>query len=204
MTSIPADSKAFIKPFEGTDVICLVIDVVAWFGADEIASILNQNLRKVFKSLPASQKALWKQLEPQINSEKQFISSLAVRLLIGNNKNNDFEGQNNSCFTPSSCTKPRSSCFKPSSSCFKQTDCFNEPKCSLNSSNSVTTYKKERPNCNQSTFCPKFKICESLHNLGNIFINEAIYDVRAYPQIDEINCKINQIYNILLQQEITN
>lgn len=46
MTSIPADSKAFIKPFEGTDVICLVIDVVAWFGADEIASILNQNLCK--------------------------------------------------------------------------------------------------------------------------------------------------------------
>lgn len=164
MASIPADSKAFIKPFEGTDVTCLVLDVVAWFGADEIASILKQNLCTVVKSLPASQKALWKQLEPQVNSEKQFITSLGVRMLIGKSQTVD-------CVPgPSHHTidQYQSANYLTSSVCYNQ---------------------------------PRFELTRSLHNLGNIFINEAVYDVRAYPQLDEVNCKINRIFDVILARE---
>lgn len=167
MASIPADSKAFIKPFKGNDVTCLILDLVAWFGADEIVSILNQNLCSAIKNLPPSQKALWKQLEPQVNSEKQFISSLGVRILIG-------RVQNIECGTPT----PPSSCQYYNNTIIEQfpstsTVCYNQP---------------------------RFELTACLHNLGNIFINEAIYDIRAYPQIEEINNKINKINDILLQR----
>ncbi|AKN80775.1 polyhedron envelope protein 1 [Diatraea saccharalis granulovirus] len=162
MSSIPADSKAFIKPFEGTDVTCLLVDVVIWFGADEIMSILHQNPCTALKNLPLSQKALWKQLEPCVNSEKQFISGLGVRMLIG-------RSQNIECNTP---------CSPPSfynNTQIESTVCHNQP---------------------------RFELSCSLHNLGNIFIDEAIYDSRAYPQLEEVNCKINRIYDILLEREV--
>lgn len=164
MASIPADSKAFIKPFEGTDVTCLILDVVAWFGVDEIVSILNQNLCSAIKNLPESQKAMWKQLEPQVHSEKQFITALGVRILIG-----------------------RIDYAPPQ-----------QPSCSASYYNN--TLIDSYPSNN---VCSRFELNKSLHNLGNIFINEAIYDVRAYQQLDEINSKINRIYDILLQREIT-
>ncbi|ABC61151.1 PEP [Choristoneura occidentalis granulovirus] len=160
MASIPADSKAFLKPFEGTDVTCLILDVVAWFGADEIVSILNQNLCTAIKNLPSSQKAMWKQLEPQVHSEKQFITSLGVRILIG-----------------------RIDSVVP------------QPPLSCHASYYNNTLIEPYPSTST-----RFDLSRSLHNLGNIFINEAIYDVRAYPQLDENNVKINKIYNILLKR----
>lgn len=176
MASIPAESKAFIKPFEGTDVTCLMLDVVAWFGADEIVSILNQNLCTAVKNIPLSQKALWKQLEPYVNSEKQFITSLGVRILIG-------RAQNIDCVP----VVPPSSCPPHTTSYYNNTpiDFYQSPE-----STSTVCY-------NQT----KFELSPMLHNLGNIFINEAVYDTRAYPQYDDINSKINRIYNILVQRE---
>jgi len=41
-----------------------------------------------------------------------------------------------------------------------------------------------------------------MHRLGNIFIDEAIYDSRAYPELEEINHKINRIYDIVLERSI--
>ncbi|UXX41825.1 pep-1 [Psilogramma increta granulovirus] len=177
MASIPAESRAFIKPFEKTDVTCLVLDVVAWFGADEIVSILNQNMCTAIKNIPLSQKALWKQLEPSINSEKLFITSLAVRILIG-------RAQNIDCVPvppPPSCTLPHTNSY------------YN---------NTPIDLYQQLPE--SSTLCynqPKFELSSMLHNLGNIFINEAVYDTRAYPQYDDVNVKINKIYNILVQKE---
>lgn len=174
MASIPAESKAFIKPFEGTDVTCLVLDVVAWFGADEIISILNQNLCTAIKNIPLSQKALWKQLEPYVNSEKQFITSLGVRILIG-------RAQNIDCVP----VPP-----PPSLSC--------PPQYYNNTPIDVYQLPENSTLCYNQT---KFELSPSLHNLGNIFINEAVYDTRAYPQYDDVNNKINRIYNILVQRE---
>nr|UYX49649.1 polyhedron envelope protein 1 [Darna trima granulovirus] len=176
MTSIPADSKAFIKPFEGTDVTCLVLDVVAWFGADEIVSILNQNLCTAVKNLPSSQKALWKQLEPQVHSEKQFISSLGVRMLIGRTQNVD--------------------CLPlPPPSCSNVTYYNNTP---------IDHYYSQPSSSSVCHNQPRFDLTRSMHNLGNIFIDEAIYDARAYPQLEEVNYKINKIYDILLARENNN
>ncbi|AIS92020.1 polyhedron envelope protein 1 [Erinnyis ello granulovirus] len=172
MASIPAESKAFIKPFEGTDVTCLVLDVVAWFGVDEIVSILNQNLCTAIKNIPLSQKALWKQLEPCVNSEKQFITSLGVRILIG-------RAQNIECVpVPPPAYPPHTSYYN------------NTPIDFFQSTDSTLCYNQ-----------PKFELSQMLHNLGNIFINEAVYDTRAYPLLDEVNTKINRIYNILVERE---
>ncbi|QOD39983.1 calyx/pep-1 [Matsumuraeses phaseoli granulovirus] len=177
MAFIPADSKAYIKPFEGTDVTCLLLDVVEWFGADEIMSILNQNTCSTLRSIPASQKALWKQLEPRISSEKQFITALGVRMLIGRSQNIDFVPPQ----PPPPCT-------------------------SVSYYNNTPLDQYPSVNYPASTVCfnqPRFELSKSMHNLGNIFINEAIYDVRAYPELDEINSKINRIYTILLNNNNT-
>nr|QBH66114.1 hypothetical protein PhopGVgp019 [Phthorimaea operculella granulovirus]QBH66244.1 hypothetical protein PhopGVgp019 [Phthorimaea operculella granulovirus]QBH66374.1 hypothetical protein PhopGVgp019 [Phthorimaea operculella granulovirus]QBH66504.1 hypothetical protein PhopGVgp019 [Phthorimaea operculella granulovirus] len=154
MASIPADSKAFIKPFEGNDVTCLVLDAVAWFGADEIVSILKQTMSSAMRMLPLSQKALWRQLEPQVNSEKQFITALGVRMLIGREKNVE----------PQSCS----------------------------------SYYN---NCMVQCPPPRFELSPSLHSLGNIFVNETIYDARAYPMYEEVNSKINRIYDALTRTD---
>lgn len=173
MSSIPAESRAFIKPFDGIDVTCLVVDIVAWFGLDEIISILNQNACTAYKSLPVSQKALWRQLEPQVHSEKQFITALGVRMLIGRLQNID-------------CT-PQSTCGP---AYYNNTVLDQYP--SANYPTSSVCYNQ-----------PKFELNTSLHNLGNIFINEAIYDIRAYPQLEEVNSKMNRIYDILLIRDVT-
>lgn len=166
MTSIPADSKAFLKPFEGVDVTCLILDVVAWFGFDEIVSILGRNLCGYLKHIPHTQKALWKQLECQVQSEKQFVSSLGVRLLIA--KALEVE-----------VPPPPPPCFP---SYYNNTP-FDAP-----STSSV---------CHN---VPRFEVSKTLHNLGNIFIDEAVYDTRAYPDLDRVHYKINRIYDILSQQ----
>jgi len=167
MTSIPADSKAFIKPFEGTDVTCLLEDAVIWFGADEIMSILNQNPCSALKNLPLSQKALWKQLEPDVHSEKQFVSSLGVRMLIGRAQSVDVDSCN---------PHPPSYYNNAQLDNYTSSVCHNQP---------------------------RFELSCSMHNLGNIFIDEAIYDSRAYPQVEEVNYKINRIYDIILEQANT-
>nr|AUF82024.1 hypothetical protein [Cryptophlebia leucotreta granulovirus] len=195
MASIPADSKAFIKPFEGTDVTCLILDVVAWFGADEILSILNQNLCSALKYLPTSQKALWKQLEPQVQSEKQFITSLGVRLLIGRSQNIEChtDHHHKRCRSPS---PHRKKCRSPSPRRKHQENCQTV---SYYHNTPIDPY----PTSSTSTVChnqPRFELSTRLHNLGNTFIDEAIYDVRAYPQLDEVNVKINRIYDILLER----
>ncbi|APO13903.1 PEP-1 [Plodia interpunctella granulovirus] len=169
MASIPADSKAFIKPFEGTDVTCLIVDVVAWFGADEVVAILNQNLSSALKNLPLSQKALWRQIEPQVNSDKQFITSLGVRLLIGRSQNIECGGAN---VAPSSSKSYYNNTLLDT--CPASTVCYNNP---------------------------RFELSRSMHNFGNIFINEAIYDARAYPQLEEVYSQINRIYDLLLSRE---
>lgn len=162
MASIPADSKAFIKPFEGTDVTCLIIDVVAWFGADEIVSILNQNAHSNLKHLPQSQKAMWRQLESQVQSDKLFVSSLGVRMLIGGAQNNNHHHYD------AASVLDTASPSRTAAACHNQT---------------------------------RFDISRALHKLGNIFIDEAVYDARAYPQIDQVNSKINRIYEILVLRE---
>lgn len=189
MASIPADSKAFIKPFEGTDVTCLLVDVVIWFGADEINSILNLNLCSSLKNLPHSQKALWKQLEPQVNSEKQFISGLGVRMLIA--RGQDIEVSPN-------CDHHHSGSCGPHNNV-----------CGLYSAPNYQSYYHNTPiedPCSSSSLShphhppPRFELSQCLHKLGNIFINEAIYDSRAYPELDEINYKINRIYDIIFER----
>nr|QGY99461.1 ORF20 [Cydia pomonella granulovirus]QGZ00029.1 ORF20 [Cydia pomonella granulovirus] len=233
MASIPADSKAFIKPFEGTDVTCLILDVVAWFGADEIVSILNQNLCSAIKNLPLSQKALWRQLEPQVHSEKQFITSLGVRMLIGRAQNiecktpqqtcNIVAGQRRESFVPHTASyynntpiiDPNSSTACSTNPCAQNNPLTNTT-CTLAPTNYINNYPTNYPPCNYpnnfpanaptSSVCynqPRFELSPCLHNLGNIFIDEAIYDARAYPQLEEVNCKINRIYDILLNREIT-
>lgn len=192
MASIPADSKAFIKPFEGTDVTCLLVDVVMWFGADEINSILCLNLCSSLKNLPHSQKALWKQLEPQVNSEKQFISGLGVRLLIARSLDVDVPPHHGGCG------------HHHSGSCGPHNNV-----CGLYSAPHFQSYYNNTPidvPCTSSSYCPpmpKFELNPCLHKLGNIFIDEAIYDSRAYPELEEINCKINRIYDIVFERNNT-
>lgn len=166
MACIPADSKAFIKPFEGTDVTCLVIDVVAYFGADEINSILNTNSCNSLKLIPNNQKALWRDIEPQVCSEKVFLTALGVRLLITKLQHVDV-------------VPPPS----PYPSFYNNTQ-LNQP------STSTVCYNY-----------PRFDLSKSLHNLGNIFINEAIYDLRAYPELENINNKLNSINDLLINKE---
>ncbi|AAP85653.1 ORF_16 [Adoxophyes orana granulovirus] len=194
MTCIPTDSKAFIKPFEGADVTCLIVDVTAWFGADEIISILKQKGPFVLNSLPCSQKAAWKQIEPNVMSDKLFITSLGVRMLIDKSQQHNVYGNslNNNCFYNNVLI-----------------DNNGLEKCSINNrftnySNNVLldnnglekcSINNRFPNCSQQTLCP------SLHNLGNVFINEAIYDSRAYPQLELINQLINQIYNVVVLKQ---
>ncbi|AMF83768.1 pep-1 [Cnaphalocrocis medinalis granulovirus] len=193
MATIPAESKAFIKPFEGTDVTCLILDVVAWFGADEIVSIINQNLCHHIKSLPSTLKATWKQLEPQVQSEKQFINSLGVRLLIAKTLHGDVPP-----LPPPICSSASPS--QPSCASY-----YNNMPINTTSSLQARVSGATAPAVAQITppiTC--YELAHTLHKLGNIFINEAIFDSRAYPLYEEINIKTNRIYNILLQRDLLN
>ncbi|AAS82720.1 ORF18 [Agrotis segetum granulovirus] len=201
MACIPADSKAFIKPFEGTDVTCLVADCVVWFGADEISSILNLNLCNSIKHLPYNQKCLWKDLEPQVNSEKQFVSGLGVRLLIAKTQEvggDDFRRRRSSRGRrrrSSHCNKRRSSrCGRRRSSSRERR---NSRDCLAYYNNTPLDIPCAPLSC---TLPPRFELSECMHKLGNIFINEAIYDSRAYPDLDNINYKINKIYDLVLDK----
>ncbi|ABQ51958.1 hypothetical protein SlGVgp015 [Spodoptera litura granulovirus] len=209
MATIPADSRAFIKPFEGIDVTCLVSDVVAWFGADEICSILCLNTCQVLKNLPYCEKALWKEIEPCVDSEKIFITSLGVRLLIAKSlevevnprRRRSCRCKPNRCKcrrSPSPPRRRRSSQCRRSPSPRRRSPSPNE---SLYYYNTLC----DRPSTHNHHHHHhvKFDITPKLHKLGNVFINEAIYDLRAYHELDEINCKINRIYDILTQPPIT-
>ncbi|QBQ01568.1 pep-1 [Hyphantria cunea granulovirus] len=171
MATIPADSRAFIKPFEGVDVTCLINDVVAWFGFDEISSILNTNPCTAIKTLPLSQKAMWKDLEPQVHSEKMFITSLGVRLLI---------------IKTSQHIETCSSTSDASTNVYYH----NTP-----TDNNRHHHHLNHHHKNNTYHC---EISCARHKLGNIFINEAIYDARAYPELEDIKTKINRIHDILL------
>lgn len=179
MTTIPAESRAYIKPFEGTDVICLLDDCVEWFDIDSIASVLCTNVCQALKQLPRSQKALWKELEPEVNSEKQFITSLGVRLLIAKTQEVDVVPP---CQPPSA---------PPCASYYYNTPLEDEQCASTSSCRRNRSHQHHRP---------KYELSPAMHNLGNIFINEAIYDIRAYKELEEIDQKINKIYDLVVRQ----
>ncbi|AKR17489.1 PEP-1 [Mocis latipes granulovirus] len=178
MTTIPAESSAYIKPFDGTDIICLLEDCVEWFDIDSIASVLCTNVCHALKQLPRSQKALWKELEPNVNSEKQFITSLGVRLLIAKTQEVDVVPP------PRPSTPPCASYY------------YNTP---LEDEQCASTSSCRR-NRNHQHHRPKYELSPTMHNLGNIFINEAIYDIRAYRALEDIDHKINKIYDLVVQQ----
>ncbi|AJK91677.1 pep1 [Spodoptera frugiperda granulovirus] len=190
MATIPAESRAYIKPFEGTDIVCLLIDCVEWFDVDGVSSVLNLNVCHALKQLPRSQKALWKELEPEVHSEKQFITSLGVRLLIAKTQQE--------CEIVSRRRSRSCSPVKPSPCTYYYNTPVDDdagPSCGR---------KRRRSSRHHHHHYPKFEISHAMHNFGNIFINEAVYDLRAYCELEEIDQKINRIYDLVVQQNQNN
>lgn len=224
MTTIPTDSRAYIKPFEGTDIICLLVDCVEWFDADSIATVLCLNVCHALKQLPKSQKALWKDLEPEVSSEKQFITSLGVRLLICRTQECEILPS-----PPRPCSPPRPPCtyyyntpvdHEPEPFFCRRRSRSKSPPCRRRSkspcrrkSNSPCRRRSQSPCPRRQSReqhhhhhhnHPKFDLSPAMHNLGNIFINEAVYDLRAYCELEEIDHKINKIYDLVVQQNQNN
>lgn len=146
------DSKVFIKSFQGVDVPCLVLDeAVAWFGADEIFTILDH--KQHLKHLPFTQKARWRDLEPQVRSDKWFVSALGVRLLIAKQQQDGSGGP----------------------------EFYNNTPLDRNRQSHI-------------------EVSETAHVLGNSFINEALFDARAYHLLESVALKLQQIYNYVVVQ----
>ncbi|AQQ80285.1 PEP [Betabaculovirus altermyunipunctae] len=212
MATIPAESRAYIKPFEGTDIICLLLDCVEWFDIDGVCSVLCLSACQALKQLPRCLKAVWKDLEPEVNSDKHFIASLGVRLLIAKTKECEV--------VPPPCIPPPPPCLPPPTPC---TYYYNTPvedqlcgrrksQCGSgrrrrSSSSCRRRRRSSSPSCSRRSSRrhhhhnqPKFELSHTMHNFGNIFVNEAVYDIRGYAEIEVIDQKINKIYDLVVGQ----